>query len=222
MVSEASGVHNLQKEGFAQGQMLLTGNIMIECLLKTKKQWESFILPEAVDAFYMQRPLVATFHRPENVDEKINLKRIVDILLTFSTYYPVVFPLHPRTRLRIEQFGLLEQLLHCQKILVTEPLSYFEFLKLVSNARIVITDSGGIQEETSFMNIPCITFRKNTERPITIETGTNKLLGIWDENFLEKITEHMKYIQNRSPQEIPLWDNEVSIRIINYLRMNLL
>lgn len=217
MVSEPSGIKNLQREGFDDKKMIMVGNIMIECLLQTKHHWQTIALSKEVEIFYKQRPLVATFHRPENVDDKKSLQRIVDIILGFSAKQPVIFSVHPRTQARLEEYCLLEQLKQQHQILLTEPLSYFEFLKLVSNARLVITDSGGIQEETSFLNIPCVTFRKNTERPVTVELGTNMMMDIWDNNFFDKIQQHIRNVTTRNAVKIPLWDESVSKRIVDFL-----
>lgn len=221
IVSEPSGIKNLQKEGFEADKYCMAGNIMIECLLNTRTSWEKTKLSNAAEVFYQKRPIVATFHRPENVDNKNNLQRMVNILMALAASHPIVFPVHPRTRAMLDLHGFMDILQKEAEILIIEPLSYFEFLKLVSNARLVITDSGGVQEETSFLNVPCVTFRKNTERPITVELGTNLMMSIWEETFIEKIETHIKNINNRNPQKIPMWDNEVSSRIINFIRMKM-
>jgi len=218
MVSEPSGIKNLQREGFPDSKVFLVGNIMIECLLRTRKHWEAIPLGAEILGFYEKGPVVATFHRPENVDNPATLQRIVDILQRFSESQPVVFPVHPRTRSRFEQHHLFDKLKGNPNILITEPLSYFEFLKLVSNARLVITDSGGVQEETSFLNIPCITFRKNTERPVTVDLGTNQLMNIWMEDYYTAILDHIQKIKNKPASLIPLWDNNVSQRIVQQIQ----
>jgi UDP-N-acetylglucosamine 2-epimerase (non-hydrolysing) len=218
MISEPSGVKNLEKEGFAPEKVTMVGNIMIECLLMTRKLWEATPLQDDVQQFFGRKPVVATFHRPENVDNPETLQRIVTILQSFSKTEPVVFPVHPRTKSKLIQSGLLGQLEKDPNILLTEPLSYFEFLRLVANARLVITDSGGVQEETSFLNIPCVTFRKNTERPVTVSMGTNILLSIHDGDFLKKIVDHKHTIEQRAPVAIPMWDDKVSGRIIEVVK----
>ena len=218
MVSEPSGIINLKKEGIADDKVLLVGNIMIECLLRTKEHWQNIKLRDEINNFYLQKPVVATFHRPENVDVPDNLKRIVDVLKTFSKDQPVIFPIHPRTKAKLEENDLYLSLKSDENILLTDPLSYFEFLKLISNASLVITDSGGVQEETSFLNIPCVTFRKNTERPVTVEVGTNMMMSIWDNDFFEKISQHLQLQNHRNNVEIPLWDIEVSKRVVNFIK----
>jgi UDP-N-acetylglucosamine 2-epimerase (non-hydrolysing) len=124
---------------------------------------------------------------------------------------------HPRTKARLQQFHFLERLEKNQQVLLTEPLGYFHFLKMISLAALVVTDSGGVQEETSFLNIPCITFRRNTERPVTIEMGTNVLMDIWDVEFMNRISRHKKEVIETSRNPIPYWDNEVSNRIYTFI-----
>ncbi len=218
MVSEPSGIINLKKEGIADDKVLLVGNIMIECLLRTKEHWQNIKLSDEINNFYLQKPVVATFHRPENVDVPDNLKRIVEILKTFSKDQPIIFPIHPRTKAKLEENDLYSSLKSDENILLTDPLSYFEFLKLISNASLVVTDSGGVQEETSFLNIPCVTFRKNTERPVTVELGTNMMMSIWNNDFFKKILQHLQFQTNRDNVAIPLWDTDVSKRVVNFIK----
>ncbi|GGB08504.1 non-hydrolyzing UDP-N-acetylglucosamine 2-epimerase [Puia dinghuensis] len=218
MVSEPSGIKNLEHEGFPRNKVFMVGNIMIECLLRTRPHWESIPLKGDILSFYEKKPVVATFHRPENVDNPTTLHRMADILQSYSKTQPVVFPVHPRTKARLEQHGLFQRLVDDHNILITQPMSYFEFLRLVSNASLVITDSGGVQEETSFLRIPCVTFRKNTERPVTVELGTNKMMSIFEENYLEKIEEHIAGLRQSPRKDIPLWDDSVSRRILDTIR----
>lgn len=218
MVSEPSGIKNLHREGFPDNKVVMVGNIMIECLLRTRQYWDEIDLEEPINSMYRKKPVIATFHRPENVDLPNNLQRIVDILLAMAKDHVVVFPIHPRTRQRLEQTNLFNLIQSNPNILATGPLSYFEFLKLVSNASVVITDSGGIQEETSFLNIPCVTFRKNTERPVTVDIGTNLLLSIHAEDYYDRIKQHIEAIKQRPASSIPLWDGEVSRRIVHFIK----
>ncbi len=217
MVSEKSGVKNLKQEGIADNKVSLIGNIMIECLLRTKKHWETIKLSKEIQSFYDRKPVVATFHRPENVDNPATLQRVIDILLSFSSEQAVVFPVHPRTKTQLKQNKFLDKIQNDPNILLTDPLSYFEFLKLLSNASLVITDSGGVQEETSFLNIPCVTFRKNTERPVTVELGTNLMMDINDLNFRSQIANHITGLHKRIVNTIPLWDDQVSRRIVSFI-----
>ena len=217
MVSEPSGIRNLKQEGFPDEKVFMVGNIMIECLLKTRKNWAATPLSDQINRFYERKPVIATFHRPENVDSADTLQRIVDILTAFSRRHPVIFPVHPRTSAKLSEAGLTDELSKNPEILLTEPLSYFEFLKLVANAHLVVTDSGGVQEEASFLQVPCVTFRKNTERPVTVELGTNMLMSIWSEDYLSQIDKHIENIRSRQRSQIPLWDEEVSQRIVDVI-----
>jgi UDP-N-acetylglucosamine 2-epimerase (non-hydrolysing) len=218
MVSESSGIRNLKREGIPDSRVCMIGNIMIECLIRTRKNWEDIQLSKEIRKFYDLKPVVATFHRPENVDNSVTLLRIVDMLGGFSAVQPVVFPIHPRTKSRLEQHGLMEKLQNDPNILITEPLSYFEFLKMVSHSRLVVTDSGGVQEETSFLNIPCVTFRKNTERPVTVELGTNLMMDIRDNDFMVRIENHISGLHKKNLAPIPLWDDQVSQRIVDFIK----
>jgi UDP-N-acetylglucosamine 2-epimerase (non-hydrolysing) len=190
---------------------------MIESLLRTKPKWENSELPPAVDAMLKEKPAVFTFHRPENVDTEECLKRVVEITATISKQYKIIFPIHPRTKSKLVAYNLMQQLEENSNILLTEPMSYFSFLRVINNAAIVITDSGGVQEETSFLNIPCVTFRKNTERPVTVTMGTNILLDIWQKDYFEAIQKHKEAVNTRDAVAIPLWDGEVSARIVDFI-----
>ena len=221
MVSEESGMTNLKKEGIDANKCRMVGNIMIESLLHTQSKWENIELPGSLAEFAKKNPVVMTFHRPENVDQKKNLERVVKIISTMAAEYPVIFPIHPRTKAKMEQFGLLQVLSQNNNILMTEPLSYFFFLKIVSMSALVITDSGGVQEETSFLHIPCVTFRKNTERPVTVELGSNLMMDIWDDEFEIKIRDHVKLQAKKKRTPIPLWDEKVSQRISEFISSHL-
>ena len=217
MVSEPAGMRNLEKEGFDKMKYRMVGNIMIESLICTKAKWEKIVLPGAWSDFMKAKPVVATFHRPENVDDPSNLKRIVEILKSFSDKTPLVFPVHPRTKAKLIQYNLYDILAKDKNILFTEPMGYFEFLQFISAASLVITDSGGVQEETTFMDIPCVTFRKNTERPVTVELGTNLMMDIWDQDFYEKVEKHTTKVRERNREPIPFWDDQVSERIVSFI-----
>ncbi|MBC7351304.1 MAG: UDP-N-acetylglucosamine 2-epimerase (non-hydrolyzing), partial [Thermogutta sp.] len=179
-VSEPSGVENLRREGHSEEQIHLVGNVMIDTLLA--------LLPRAREIGTPQRlglPVgeyaVVTLHRPSNVDHAEALSGLLEVLAEVAAELPVVFPIHPRTRQRIETFGL-GHLLDGQgsgsrRIWALPPLGYLEFLSLTSQAKVVITDSGGLQEESTALGIPCLTVRPNTERPITVSEGTSTLVG---------------------------------------------
>jgi UDP-N-acetylglucosamine 2-epimerase (non-hydrolysing) len=156
---------------------------------------------------------VVTFHRPVNVDIVENLRKILSQITRTSELLPLVFPLHPRTHARIIQFGLHE-ILKRGNVIVTDPLDYLDFMHLVKNAKLVITDSGGVQEETTYIGVPCLTVRENTERPITIELGTNKLVSI--NRLFVSVQETLSSTDNM--HSIPdYWDGHASERIAGHL-----
>jgi UDP-N-acetylglucosamine 2-epimerase (non-hydrolysing) len=170
---------NLLKEGVAAERIDFVGNIMID-------SYEMLREAIAADNTSTQFGLadkayaVVTLHRPSNVDDRQVMVRLVDQLLAAGREIDLIFAVHPRTRKRIEEFGLLGSLEHCARIKLTEPLAYIQFMNLVCGAAAVITDSGGVQEETTYLGIPCLTLRENTERPITITAGTNRLVATDD------------------------------------------
>lgn len=162
-------VQNLKKEGRTEN-VHMVGNIMIDCLIeslqKIKEQKRMF------EGNYF----VMTIHRPENVDDSTKLIGLFSCILDFAEHHQIIFPMHPRTRKALEKLFFLETILKHPNIKIIEPLGYHQFMNLVIGAEAVITDSGGIQEETTFLNIPCFTIRKNTERPLTVTQGTNYLI----------------------------------------------
>ncbi len=174
-VSEPSGVANLQREGIDERRIVLAGNVMIDTLLanleraRAARAWERFDLVPREFA-------LATLHRPSNVDVRENLLAILTALEQTSQRLPVLFPLHPRTRKRIDEFGLAASL-GAGRLRIVEPLGYFDTISLIDAARLVLTDSGGMQEETTALCVPCLTLRDNTERPITVEMGSSRLVG---------------------------------------------
>ncbi len=209
-ITELSAKYNLINEGIKKDKIKFVGNIMIENIEIYKKNIEQ---SDILNNLNLKRKeyIVATIHRQENTDDKNNLEIILKILIHISKEYQVIFPLHPGTRQKITDNNFEKFL---KKLKVIEPIGYFDFMKLVSEAKGVITDSGGIQEETSFLGIPCCTLRDNTERPITIEKGTNKLF-VLDETNINGILMHLNNIYSKI--EIPLWDKNVSKRIFNKL-----
>ncbi|MEQ9299454.1 MAG: UDP-N-acetylglucosamine 2-epimerase (non-hydrolyzing) [Cyclobacteriaceae bacterium] len=219
MVSEQSGIDNLMNEGISTDKIHFVGNLMIECLLMFQDNWRHIVLDWELEKKIKDKEFfLSTFHRPENVDNPKALKKVIDILGSIPDSKLIILPLHPRTHGRLEEFGLMENLHQIDNLIVTSPMSYFEFLHLVSRSQMVITDSGGIQEETSFLNVPCLTFRKNTERPITIHSGTNRLMDINNPDSLEALN---SLAVSKSHADLPFWDNEVSQRIIKVIKSSI-
>lgn len=212
--TERSGNDNLKLEG-VRGEVHFVGNVMIDTLAyNLKRAEESDIITRL--GLCPNQFIVSTFHRPSNVDTEVNLSRIVELLVSATERATLVLPLHPRTRSSLEKFGMLEDLLGLSNLKIIEPLGYLDFLRLVSAAKLVLTDSGGIQEETTWLGIPCITMRKNTERPVTVDLGTNVLVG---EDVSLALSELDKvfagsFKAGRTPD---LWDGQAAVRIADTL-----
>jgi UDP-N-acetylglucosamine 2-epimerase (non-hydrolysing) len=209
--TEKSGNENLIKEGKKKESIVFTGNTMIDSLIKFQEKIQQ---SKVLERFSLEKGkfLVMTFHRPSNVDNKENLTRILNALNAISKDIKIIFPIHPRTIKNAEAFGL-KHLIESSQIILCEPLGYLDFMKLISSAVGVVTDSGGIQEETTFLGVPCLTVRNNTERPVTAEVGTNTLLEL-NEALIEKYVADIlsgSYKKGAVPE---LWDGKSSERIV--------
>lgn len=217
-VSEPSGLINLRKEGISQDRIFHVGNIMIDSLIDFLPKIEKSKIREELKLEERQYVLV-TFHRPNNVDEADSLKALITLLNHLSKYRKVVFPVHPRTRNHLKEFNLVKKIL--PGILLLDPVGYIDFLHLTKYAELVITDSGGIQEETTYLGIPCLTVRDNTERPVTVTVGTNQLIGT---NFHEVEKAAMKVLGGKAKKgTVPdLWDGKTAERIASVIVQKLL
>ncbi|MGO1752626.1 MAG: non-hydrolyzing UDP-N-acetylglucosamine 2-epimerase [Psychroflexus sp.] len=200
--------NNLKSSGVKDNQLFFVGNTMIDTLLK---QRPNFKKPEVWDELSLNEKeyLVMTLHRPANVDEETKLKELMDEIVNNTNDLPLIFPVHPRTAKILKKLGIMHPRLH-----MVEPLSYLEFNYLVGRAKAVITDSGGITEEASILNVPCMTLRDNTERPETIELGTNELLGT-DPKAIQPAMQKLFNGEWKECQEIPMWDGKCAERIID-------
>lgn len=210
-VTEKSGYNNLIKEGISKEKIYFVGNVMIDTLLKylskTRKMNVSYKYK-----IENKKYCTVTLHRPSNVDNKNNLYKLIEMLNKVALEIKIIFPIHPRTRKNLIEYGLDREL--NKNVILENPVGYLEFINLLENSLFVLTDSGGIQEETTFLNVPCITLRNSTERPVTVEVGTNYLVG---EN-LEKAWEYIQIVLNGKAKSgvIPeLWDGKSSERIID-------
>ena len=225
----ADADENLKKEGIAEKKIFLVGNVMVDSLLGNRERaMGSDILPRL--GLEKESYAVLTLHRPENVDHRDSLARIAAALAAISRRISIVFPCHPRTRETIAHFGLGEFFhsvesgtsanLDGNAVHLIAPLGYLDFLQLMMNSRFVMTDSGGIQEETTALNIPCITLRNNTERPITVAEGTNVVVGTRRARILAESLRVLsgKHKKGKVP---PLWDGKAAERIVRVLRRNL-
>ncbi len=201
---------NLLNEGIKPEKIKRVGNIMIDSLelLRKEIEKENMMKELRLDA---GNYAVATLHRPVNVDTQDNLKNICDVLEYIASKCKVVFPVHPRTKKNLEAFGLYSRLDMNEHLIMIAPLSYVKFMNLVFNSKFLITDSGGIQEETTYLGIPCLTLRENTERPITVSMGTNRLCSI--ENIQSRVDEVFQV--NSTTGSIPeLWDGHTADRVV--------
>ncbi len=201
---------NLRKSGVREEQIFFVGNTMIDTLFK---QRPNFKKPPVWDELGLKEKeyIVMTLHRPANVDEGAKLQELMSEIVNHSHDVPLVFPVHPRTAKILEGLGVSHPRLH-----MIEPLSYLEFNYLVEKAKAVVTDSGGITEEASMMNVPCMTLRDNTERPETITLGTNELLGT-DPKAIQPAMEKLFAGEWKQGQVIPMWDGKCAERIVEIL-----
>mgnify|MGYP002778754571 CR=1 FL=1 len=207
---------NLKAEGVPTEKIRFVGNVMIDSLFYNLEKARGLKARENLN-LNEKDYAVLTLHRPSNVDEKEVFAGLLDALEAIGERLPVIFPVHPRTRQNIEKFGFSERVGR-SNIKLVEPLGYLDFMNLYSGARLVLTDSGGLQEETTALGIPCLTLRENTERPITIEMGTNRLVG----TNPEKITATAFKIlasgaQTKDKKIPPLWDGRAAERICHEL-----
>ncbi len=213
-VTEPSGLKNLEYEGISNDRVFVVGNTMIDSVQKyLPKARERF--PELAQKYGIESKNYAlvTLHRPSNVDEPAGLTRFVELFERMSSFVSrIVFPIHPRTRKQLEAFGLDARVRENQRLSLIAPAGYLDFLALQDSAGVVLTDSGGIQEETTALGIPCITLRENTERPITVEEGTNELVGLNMELAL-KFSKAALAGHWKSHQVPILWDGHAANRI---------
>lgn len=216
-VTERSACTNLLREGIPESAVEFVGNVMVDSLLASRAKTESAAkILSSLGVDMRNRSIergfaLVTLHRPSNVDDGPTLTGLIDVLGRIGTMLPVIFPIHPRTKARLEQFGLLRRM-QSEDIIVLPPIGYLEMTGLMANARMVLTDSGGLQEETTALNVPCLTLRNNTERPITVEQGTNTIVGTQAEIILGEVRKILATGGKRG--HIPeLWDGHAAERI---------
>lgn len=213
--TEPSGTANLLREGIPEEHIHFVGNVMIDTLLANKAKADRSAILETLD-LKPQTYALLTLHRPSNVDVKATFVRILNALEAIHPHVPIIFPIHPRTRKRIDEFGLTARVNAMRNLHLIDPIGYLDFLKLMSEARLMLTDSGGIQEETTILNVPCVTLRENTERPITIERGTNTLVGTNAEQIVDA---SLRILDGDAKlgQMPDLWDGHAAERILDIL-----
>ncbi|MEZ5030709.1 MAG: UDP-N-acetylglucosamine 2-epimerase (non-hydrolyzing) [Saprospiraceae bacterium] len=210
-VTEESGLKNLQKENIAKDRVRFVGNTMIDTLVAYGTQIEASSILED----HQLTPggyLLMTMHRPATVDDRQAMVHLTELIRAMTAFGKIVFPIHPRTRKQLDRFDLLGEWDAIEPLILTEPMGYFPFQKLIQHSLAVVTDSGGIQEETTFRQVPCLTLRPNTERPSTLHPGSNTLVPF----DIDVITGHLQMIRSGAYKQgliPPLWDGQASERI---------
>jgi len=207
---------NLMAEGIPRERIRFVGNVMIDSLQKNLAAARKLPTQEQLGLTGVDYALL-TLHRPSNVDMRESFERILGALEAIATKLPIVFPVHPRTRKTIAELGLSERVDAIKQLRTIDPLGYLDFLNLSSNARLVLTDSGGIQEETTALGIPCLTLRENTERPITVEMGTNVIVGTDTAKIIAAANTALNGPAKKAARQPPLWDGQTSERILDAL-----
>jgi UDP-N-acetylglucosamine 2-epimerase (non-hydrolysing) len=209
-VTEQSGVDHLQKEGIPDEKVYFVGNLMIDALVHFREKAAETGILEA-HGLAPRGYVLMTMHRPANVDHAPGLQQLVATIERLTADRPVVFPMHPRTRKQLAAHSLLAEVEGHDNCIILEPLGYLEFLRLMEEAAVVVTDSGGIQEETTFLGVPCLTLRDTTERPVTVEQGTNELLPLDPARVTERVA--AVTAQDWTPRRPPKWDGRSAERI---------
>ncbi len=214
-VTEKSGLQNLKHEGIDDSKVHFVGHVMIDSLIYFEPMAAQSPILENM-GLQPQEYGVITLHRPSNVDNKESFLKLLNAFEVIEKQIPLVFPIHPRSQKMIDQLGLREKVEKMHNLRLTEPLGYLDFMRLLHNAKLVLTDSGGLQEETTYLGIPCITLRENTERPITVEVGTNVLVGTDTQRIIE---EAQKVLDGKAKKgQIPeLWDGKAAERIVKII-----
>ncbi len=213
LVSEPSGVDNLRREGVPDDRVHLVGNVMIDTLLSSREKARTSMIHATLGIAHGAYGVV-TLHRPSNVDDPAVMRELVGVLGEIARSLPLVFPVHPRTSARLKSQGV--ELRREAGFLVTDPLGYLDFLALMEGARIILTDSGGIQEEACILEVPCLTLRENTERPVTVSSGWNDLVGR-DPEKIRGAAKRALSGQTSAKSRPALWDGRAGERIAEIL-----
>ena len=215
-VTEQSGLVHLAKEGVPEERVHFVGNVMIDSLIHFREKAAGSGILQSL-GIEKKDYVLMTMHRPANVDNAEGLKKIIQMIDGLRSEKQIVFPVHPRTKKNMERFGLWEGLREKAGVHLLEPQGYLEFLHLMEHAALILTDSGGIQEETTYLQVPCLTFRDSTERPVTTLLGTNELLR--DLNPVVALEKAHTILSGQKPEGIipPFWDGRTSARIADVL-----
>ena len=215
-VTEQSGMIHLAKENIPDEKVFFVGNVMIDSLCSYQEKAMKIALLEKLNLTKKSYVLM-TMHRPANVDQADKMRTVVEMIEGVCQRMPVVLPLHPRTAKHLQKFSLEERFRKIPNLTILEPQGYLEFLNLMSNAALIVTDSGGIQEESTFLRIPCLTLRNSTERPITVTLGTNVLIPELDVETILTVVDQA--LREKQPDSVipPLWDGKAAPRIVEHL-----
>jgi len=206
---------NLLREGIPSERIFFVGNVMIDSLLKFREKSTGSSIVERLGLRRRGYGLI-TLHRPSNVDEVGKLRGILRAMEIIQRHLPIIFPIHPRSRKMLQHFKLEGEVARISGLRLIDPVGYIDFLRLMDLAQLVFTDSGGIQEETTVLGIPCLTLRENTERPITVREGTNLVVGTNPDRIVQE-TQAILELPNRRPRRPKLWDGRAAARIVNVL-----
>ena len=212
-VTEESGRQNLLKEGIPPEKIHFVGNVMIDSLLSHLKKAKKSNIISQLNLDHQPYALL-TLHRPSNVDDQETFNGILNALEQIEKKIPIIFPIHPRSRKMLEQFQFGDRIARLKNFNLIDPLGYLDFLSLMEKAKLVLTDSGGIQEETTVLGIPCLTLRKNTERPVTVELGTNVIVGMDKDKIVDESFKILSE-QSKKGKIPPLWDGNAARRIVD-------
>lgn len=214
-VTEQSGWDNLIKEGKKEEQLFFVGNTMIDTMIAFQNKIQS---NKVLENYHLEKEkfILMTIHRPATVDFKAELIKLIDLVEFINESFKIIFPIHPRTINNLKKFDLYERVSGISNLILTEPLDYFSFQKLIADCKFIITDSGGIQEESTYRLKPCITLRPNTERPSTVTIGSNTLLP-FDNQLIKKIIQSIINGNYKKGNIPPLWDGKSTERIIDVL-----
>jgi UDP-N-acetylglucosamine 2-epimerase (non-hydrolysing) len=215
-ITEQSGIDNLKKEGVPDEKVFFVGNVMIDSLIYYREKASKLNLLDSLN-LAVKDYILMTMHRPANVDNVESLKDILQIIQSATQQKKVVFPIHPRTSNNFKKYGLFGDLENIPNLILLEPQGYLQFLHLMDNACLIITDSGGIQEETTYLQVPCLTFRDSTERPVTVDLGTNLLLADLDPQTVKIKMEEILDGKTKKGIIPPLWDGKAAERIADTL-----
>ena len=214
-VTEQSGYNNLSNEGKSKENIFFVGNTMIDTMVAYSKQIDKAEILTKLKIAAKEFVLM-TIHRPSNVDSEDGLKKLCELIVHITKKYKLVFPVHPRTLKNMEKHGLYDKIKGNSNLIFSEPLDYFSFQKLTKSCAFIVTDSGGIQEESTFLQVPCLTLRPNTERPVTIDVGTNELIP-FDISLIQNRIEAIESGTYKKGAIPPMWDGKATERIVKII-----